>query len=176
MVLGQANNKAKIEYWRMECFALPQALAVRLSIRTEIRQLLQDAEEAQKSLWAACRSFAGHLLSRGDRTPAPQDVTNFVKQMPVIAWYWSTLESRFHEVLRDYTVDRDAEDIRCGWLKFVKETLSKAWEQHSASVSTGDAWAIRALVKSEGRVLRKLKELQDEIVKLEPQRPEKEDA
>ena len=28
--------------------------------------------------------------------------------MPVIAWYWSTLESRFHEVLRDYTVDRDA--------------------------------------------------------------------
>ena len=43
-------------------------------------------------------------------------------------------------------------------------------EQHSASVSTGDAWAIRALVKAEGRVLRKIKELQDEIVKREPQR------
>jgi CRISPR system Cascade subunit CasA len=176
MVLGQANNKAKIEYWRMERFALPQALAVRLSVRTETRQLLQDAEEAQKSLWAACRSFARNLLSRGDREPAKKDITDFVKQMPVIAWYWSTLESHFHEVLRDYTVDRDAEDIRCGWLKFVKGTLSKAWEQHSAAVSTGDAWAIRALVKAEGRVLRKLKELQDEIVKLEPQRPEKEDA
>jgi CRISPR system Cascade subunit CasA len=97
--------------------------------------------------------------------------------MPVIAWYWSTLESRFHEVLRDYTVDRDPDDIRCGWLKFIREALSKAWEQHSASLSTGDAWAIRALVNAEGRVLRKLKELKDEIVKLlEPQRPEKEDA
>ena len=73
---------------------------------------------------------------------------DFVKQMPVIAWYWSTLESRFHEVLRDYTIDRDAEDSRCGWLKFVRGTLSKAWEQHSAAVSTGDAWAIRALGKS----------------------------
>lgn len=176
MLLGQANNKAKIEYWRMERFALPGALTARLSVRTEIRQLLQDAEEAQKSLWAACRSFAENLLSRGDREPAKKDTTNFVKQMPVIAWYWSTLESRFHEVLRDYTVDRDPEDIRCGWLKLVRETLSKAWEQHSASVSTGDAWAIRALVKAEGLVLRKLKELQDEIVKHEPQRPEKEDA
>ena len=176
MVLGQANNKAKIEYWRMERFALPEALAVRFSVRTEIRQLLQDAEEAQKSLWAACRSFARDLLSRGDREPAAEDIKGFIKQMPVIAWYWSTLESRFHEILREYTLDRDPEDIRCHWLKSVRETLSKAWEQHSASVSTGDAWAIRALVKAEGPVLRKLKELNDEIVKLEPQRPEKEDA
>lgn len=187
MILGQANNKAKIEYWRMERFALPGALTARLSVRTEIRQLLQDAEEAQKSLWAACRSFAENLLSRGDREPAKKDTTDFVKQMPVIAWYWSTLESRFHEMLRDYTVDRDPDDIRCGWLKFIRETLSKAWEQHSAAVSTGDAWAIRALfvkakgikaekIGAEGRVLRKLKELQDEIAKLEPQRPEKEDA
>ncbi len=190
LVLGLRYEppSANVDFWRMERFALPGALVARLSgVRTEIRQLLDAAEEAQKSLWAACRSFAGHLLSRGDRTPAAEDITDFVKQMPVIAWYWSTLEFRFHEVLRDYTVDRDPEDIRCGWLKFVKETLSKAWEQHSAAVSTGDAWAIRALfVKAkgikagkrgaEGIVRRKLKELQDEIVKLEPQRPEKEDA
>ena len=34
----------------------------------------------------------------------------------------------------------------------------------------GDAWAIRALVKAEGPVRRKLKELNDEIAKLEPQK------
>jgi CRISPR system Cascade subunit CasA len=33
----------------------------------------------------------------------------------------------------------------------------------------GDAWAIRALVKAEGPVQRKLKELKEEILKLEPQ-------
>jgi CRISPR system Cascade subunit CasA len=34
----------------------------------------------------------------------------------------------------------------------------------------GDAWAIRALVKAEGPVRRKLRELKDEIMKLEPQK------
>ncbi len=170
MVLGQANSKAKIEYWRMERFALPEALAGNRDIRTEIRQLLEDAEVAQKSLWLACRSFARDLLSRGEREPAGKDIGGFVEQMPVNASYWSILESRFHEILREYTLGRDCDDIRCHWLKSVRDTLKTAWEQHRASVSMGDAWAIRALVKAEGPVLRKLKELDDEIMKLEPQK------
>ncbi len=167
MVLGQANNKAKIEFWRMERFALPEALAGNRSIRTDIRQLLKDAEEAQKALWLACRSFARGLLSRGDREPDGKDIRGFVEQMPANSWYWSTLESRFHEILREYTVDRESEDIRCLWLKSVRDTLRAAWEQHGASVCTGDAWAIRALVRAESPVLAKLKELNNEIQKLE---------
>lgn len=53
LVLGQANNKAKIEFWRMERFALPEALADDRFVRTEIHQLLSDAETAQKALWTA---------------------------------------------------------------------------------------------------------------------------
>jgi len=170
MVLGQANNKAKIEYWRMERFALPESLAENNFIRTEIRQLLTDAEDAQKSLWLACRSFARDLLSRGEREPFGKDISRFVVQIPVNSWYWSTLESRFHEVLREYTLEQDSEDIRCQWLKSVRGALQDAWDQHSASVSTGDAWAIRALVKAEGQVRLKLKELNEEIIKLEPQK------
>jgi len=170
LVLGQANTKAKIEYWRMERFALPTALAGDRFIRAEIRQLLADAEDAQKSLWLACRSFARDLLSRGNREPAGKDISAFVGQMPVNSWYWSTLESCFHKILCDYTLDRDPEDIRCQWLKFVRDAMSAAWEQHSTSVSTGDAWAIRALVKAERPVRRTLKKLSDEITKLEPQK------
>jgi CRISPR system Cascade subunit CasA len=169
MVLGQANNKAKIEYWRMERFVLPEALAGNRFIRTEIRQLLTDAEETQKSLWLASRSFARNLLSRGERGPAGDDISEFVKQMPANPWYWSVLESSFHDILREYTLDRDPEDIRCQWLKSLRNTLKRAWEYHRTSVSLGDAWAIRALVKAEVPVLRKLKELNDEILKLEPQ-------
>ncbi len=168
MVLGQSNNKAKIEYWRMERFALPESLTGDHFIRTEIRQLLNDAEDTQKSLWMACKSFARDILSRGEREPFGKDISRFVEQMPVNSWYWSTLESRFHEILREYCLDRDSEDIRCQWLKLVRDTLKTAWDQHSASVSTGDAWAIRALIKAEGLVLRKLKHLNDEIIKLEP--------
>ena len=169
MVLGQANNKAKIEYWRMERFALPDALTGDRFIRAEIRQLLKDSEDAQKSLWSACSSFARDLLSRGDRKPDGKDIKKFVTQMSANAWYWSTMETRFHEILREYTLERDSEDIRCHWLKSVRDTLRTAWEQHSAAVSTGDAWAIRALVKAEGPVRRKLNELKEEIFKLEPQ-------
>lgn len=173
MVLGQMNNRtneAKIEYWRMERFVLPEALAGNKSIRVHIRQLLAEAEDAQKFLWTACASFARDVLSRGDRKPAKEDITKFVKQMAVTDWYWSALESCFHEVLRDYTLDRDFEDIRWQWLKSVRDTLKTAWEQHRASVSMGDAWAIRALVKAEGPVRRKLKELNAEILQLEPKK------
>ena len=169
IVLGQANNRAKIEYWRMERFVLPEALAGDRCIKTEIRQLLLDAEDAQKSLWHACRSFARDLMGRGEREPTGRDISGFVEQMPVNSRYWSALESRFHEILREYTLDRDSEDVRCQWLKHVRDALKKAWEQHRATVSMGDAWAIRAVVKAEGPVLRKLRDLNDEILKLEPQ-------
>ncbi|ABK99949.1 type I-E CRISPR-associated protein Cse1/CasA [Pelobacter propionicus] len=160
---------ANLEFWRMECLSLPKALAGDRFIRTDIRQFLADAEEAQKTLWTACNSFARDLISRGDKRPvSKKDISDFVEQMPVSSVYWSTLESCFHKILSDYNLERDPEDIRCQWLKFVRDAMRTAWKQHTSSVSTGDAWAIRALVKAERPVLRKLKELNDEISKLEP--------
>jgi CRISPR system Cascade subunit CasA len=90
--------------------------------------------------------------------------------MPVNSWYWSTLESRFHEILHEYFIEPDFDHVRYQWLEYVRDTLKTAWEQHRASVSIGDAWAIRALVKAEGPVLGKLKELNDEIMKLKPRK------
>jgi CRISPR system Cascade subunit CasA len=170
MVLGQANNKAKIEYWRMERFALPQALLGNRSIRTEIRQLLTDAEDTQKALWQACRRFARDLLSRGEREPDAKDVGNFVDQMPASASYWSRLEAAFHDTLHHYTLERDPDAIRLDWLKTVRAALRNVWDQHAASVSTGDAWAIRALVRAEGAIGKQLKALNDEIQKYESHR------
>ena len=172
LVLGLRYDppNANVDFWRMERFALPDALAGEHSVRVEIKKLLTEAEDAQKSLWTACSSFARDLLSRGDRKPDDKDIKGFVKQISANSWYWSILESRFHEILREYTLERDSEDIRCQWLKSVRDTLATAWDKHRASVSMGDAWAIRALVKAEGPVLRKRKELNDEIFKLEPQK------
>jgi len=167
-VLGQANDREKVRYWRMEYFSLPEALASNRSIRSEIRQLLIVAEDAQKSLWRSCRSFAKDLLSRGGREPAGKDITAFVDQIPASSHYWSTLETCFHDMLGDYTVERDPDDIRYQWLRYVRDTLKDAWELHRTSVSMADAWTIRALAKAEGAVLRKLKELSDEILKYEP--------
>ena len=172
LVLGQSNDKAKIEFWRMERFVLPSVLSGDRFIPGEIRQLLDAAEGAQKSLFVTCRAYARHLLSRGDREPAGKDVTGFVAQMPAIPDYWSTLESRFHEILQEYSLDRDPDDIRCQWLKSVRDALKESWEQHRASVSMCDAWAIRALVKAEGAVMHKIVELNEEIRKFEPKKEE----
>ncbi len=170
LVLGQANNKAKIEYWRMERFALPGALAGDRAIRSEIRGLLDDAEDAQKSLWLACRSYARDLLSRGERRLEAGRIRGFVNQIPVIAWYWSRMESRFHWILKDYLLGRDPDDIRCNWLKSIKQALDTAWSRHRTSVSMRDAWTIRALVRAEGVIASKLKDLNREIIELEPQK------
>lgn len=186
MILGQRYfpPRPNIAFWRKEYFVLPEAILGNRDIRHDIRVMLIEAEDAGKSLWngddgiKACLassigSFAKALLSHdttGTRDVQLSDIKRFAQSVNAVPWYWSTLESRFHEILGNYTLEQDPDDILCQWMKIVRETLMSAWALHSASVSSGDAWAIRALVKAEGPVLRKFKELNDEILKLEPQK------
>lgn len=170
MALGLTNNpkiEAKIEFWRMERFAMPEALLCERSIRSEIHQLLVDAKASYVALKESCESFACSLLAHGDRKVQKSDIDQFVKQMPVSGTYWSTLEAAFHEVLRQYTLDADPDAIRHGWLKTVRATLRSAWQQHAASVSTSDAWAIRALVRAETHINKQVGALNKEIEQYE---------
>jgi CRISPR system Cascade subunit CasA len=167
IVLGQSNNKAKIEFWRLERFALPEALLGERSIRSEIHQLLADAEANQQALWRACRSFARDILSRGERNPDGKDISRFVEQMSVSAAYWPVLEAAFHDVLRHYTANADPDTIRLGWLKTVRKTLRDAWQRHAASVSSSDAWTIRALVRAEAHVNKQVGALNKDIQQYE---------
>lgn len=161
---------ANVDFWRMEAFEFPLALADTKEIREDIRQLLQVAEDSQQALWRACKSFARDLLSRGERDPDGKDISRFVEQMPVSAAYWSALEAEFHDVLRHYTFDSDPDAIRLDWLKTVRATLSDAWQRHAASVSTSDAWAIRARVRAEVHVNKQIGALNKEIKQYETHR------
>src|SRR3546814_9743449 len=87
--------------------------------------------------------------------------------MPSIASYWSRLEAAFHDTLNHYTLERDPDDIRRNWLKAVRTILREVWAQHAASVSTGDAWAIRALARAESVIGKQLHALNDEIQRSE---------
>lgn len=174
LVLGQRYlpPRPNIVFWRKEFFVFPEAISGDHNIRHEIHDLLLAAEDGAEVLNSACEAFAKNMIGHGTRKIEKVDVSNFVKQLSAPSRYWATLESRFHEILREYTLEKDSEDIRCQWLKSVRETLRAAWGQHSASVSTGDAWSIRAFVKAEGPVQKKLKELNEEILKLEPEKEE----
>lgn len=172
LVVGTSSDQAKINFWRMECFALPEALAGERFVRQEIRNLLSHAEDAHQSLRSACYTFARHLLSRGERKPDNKDIRGFIDQLPVYAWFWSTMEFRFHEILPKFSIDYDSEEIRCEWLHHVRDALHMAWEKQNVQVSSGDTWAIRALVKAEGIVRGRIKELTDMIDDLQPLKEE----
>ncbi len=156
LVLGlkyQPPN-ANVDFWRMERFVLPNALASNRYVRSEIHEILKIAEDTQKALWSACRSFARDRVGRGTREPDKGDLSSFVEQMPCIPRYWATLEARFHKILQAYTLERDPDEIEIEWREAVQDALVDAWEQFVSSVSAGDAWTIRALVKAEWIVLK----------------------
>lgn len=192
MVLGQSNSKAKIEFWRMERFELPERLISDFHARSEIRQLLIDAELSESALDAALRDWAKSMITKGDRDLQrdkwangkwiPGDVSKAIGKTspdappaPALI-YWSTLEAAFHDVLRSYTAESDPDDIRLAWLKTVCLALLDAWRQHAASVSTSDAWAIRALVRSETAINKQLGILNKEIQKYETYRQSQEET
>ncbi len=167
IVLGQANNKAKVEFWRMERFILPKTIIGDRYTRGDIHFYLKEAKDVSKYLYSACANFGESLLSRGERKPEQADIKNFITQMPALPYYWSTLESKFHEVLRDYTFDCNPDDIHYDWLVAVRNALQEGWSLHEQSISASDVWAIRALVKA-GRIIgNRIKELNESIKKLE---------
>ena len=174
MVLGQANDQAKIEFWRMERFNLPGALAGDKAIRFDIRRFLELAETNQKFLWSAAARFAQDMLSHGDhRKPTKKDISEFVRQMPCMPMYWSVLEAKFHEILQSFTLEANPDLIELEWRQAVCNALDEAWKEHRISVSMGDAWTIRALVKAEGKIQSSLKKLYAETADFS-QRLEKE--
>jgi len=192
MVLGQASNKAKIEFWRMERHVLPASLVINANARSEIHQLLEDAEKSGNALEAALRDWAKLMVTKGDRDLQPDkwtkgkwvpgDISKAIGKMspdappaPALG-YWSRLEAAFHDTLRHYTLERDPDDIRLAWLKTVRAALRDVWAQHAASVSTGDAWAIRALIRAEGIIDGQRKVLSAEIRKYETHRNQQEET
>ena len=179
MVLGQANSKAKIDFWRMERFALPEAVQSDKGIREDIRQILSIVDDVGRylraSLWTFHKSFVTHGgrdLTKRETAALKKTVTN----SPALHGLWSTLEAAFHDVLRHYTTKSDPDAIRLAWLKTVRSTLRDAWQRHAASVATSDAWAIRALVRAEAHVNKQVGALNKEIQQYETYRQTQEET
>jgi CRISPR system Cascade subunit CasA len=155
---------ANVGFWRMDQFRFPISISGDKFVRSDVKNLLDKAEDVQKSLWSSCKTYARWILGKGkDREPAGSDVSNFLSQMPSTPWYWASLERDFHEILRDIFSGKNQKEIELKWILSLRTALTTAWTQHKISVSVSDAWAIRALVKSESFVLKKTAELEQTI-------------
>lgn len=174
IVLGQKYfpPRPNVAFWRAEHFVLPDSISEDGNLRFEIHQVLNDAEKAGYSLQSSCEFYAKDVIGHGGREVEREDIQKFVSQMTVVPFYWSTLESQFHNMLKKYTSGHDSDDIRCQWLTAVRNAVQTAWNQQLTAVSSGDAWAIRALIKAEKPIRNKLKEINEEIKKLTPEKEE----
>jgi CRISPR system Cascade subunit CasA len=171
LVVGQRNEppNAGLDYWRMERFVLPDELRGNRVLRSELENLLNVAAEAERALWASCRSFARDSLGRGERDPDKKDIAAFMRQMPAIPLFWAGLESRFHDLLRGYGAGWEKARLRHYWLSSVRDSLDIAWRNLEALVGVEDAWAIRAIAKAQRPVRQALAALTKEIAELEPE-------
>jgi CRISPR system Cascade subunit CasA len=157
-VIGQANSKAKIEFWRMVRFTLPP-LVDNIVMRYEIRDLLDRAEQTHAALTSASYSFARLCLARGDRAPAAGDVSAFVDHCGLGRAYWSFLEPRFHAILQQFADGKDSDDIHAAWISDLLQALQYVWDTLAAAMVGGDPWSIRALVRAEASVRKQISEL-----------------
>ncbi len=174
LVLGLRYEppNANLDFWRQDQFVMPAAIAGDQAVRSDIKRLLKTAEETQTALWSASRSFARDVVGHGDRAPDKKDLAAFVSQLPGTPAYWSILEARFQEILNAYTLDANPDAIEHQWLLCVRSALKDAWQLQKNSVSGGDAWTLRALVKAEAPILRKLAELNSTLKEYQTQQPE----
>jgi CRISPR system Cascade subunit CasA len=174
MALGQKYYppRPNIAFWKKELFTLPAALLGDRAIRSDIHRFLSVSEDAERALYAACTSFAKHVLGHGDRKVEQADISEFVKQIGATPSYWSQLEIRFHELLHAYSIEADPDAIEHQWLKFVRVALKDAWKLQENSISGSDAWSLRALVKAEVPIRRKLTKLDSKIAEYQTNQPE----
>lgn len=154
LALGQANDQAKIEFWRMERYRLAPALLGDPDARELIRGCLALADETGQRLNAAARALAKRLLARGDREPHKDDIRKLVESFPHGAAYWSALEGAFAGWLAGLGPDvatRTGEHRRA-WLATVDRQARDAWAL-TARAAGDDARALRAIFASEGLLL-----------------------
>lgn len=154
LVLGQANDQAKVEFWRMERYQLPATLLDSYDLRTLIATCLQLANDTGQRLNGAARALAERLLTTGERKPHKDDVARLANSFPHGAAYWSALERAFTEWLAALGPDAVA---RTGshqrtWLATVDRQARAAWAL-TARAAGADARALRAVFASEGLLL-----------------------
>ena len=160
MACGQVNDKAKIEFWRMECFALPAAFfAESPDLRTIVKELLDLAQIWQRWLHNACVLFTIECIVRNDgRQPDARDVRKAVERMPCMAVYWNHLEHSFRRRIENGFAD-SPEHVERAWLGEIRDALALAWKAQTEAAGHGNVRTIRAMVKAGGTIGKALKEL-----------------
>lgn len=155
LVLGQSNNKAKVEFWRMERFVLSKALITNQFIRSDIRKIIDLAEEMSRILLGACSVYAVNYLAKGNLKPEASKETSFISQIICNSYYWSLVEASFYHVISSYSENDNPDLINKNWSINVSNAAKLSWNKHKESVLNNSS-NIKAIIKSDDYFLAKV--------------------
>jgi CRISPR system Cascade subunit CasA len=135
MAGGMLAVQAKVFFYRQIIVPLPVELLRDKGAAMQVGEVIEDAEEVSKILYAALRDLAEQVTMRGgSRKPDSGDVGNLLKQWDAQAWYWSALEPAFWDFLR--SLSTEGEVALADWRERLRVTARDALQAAVRSAGT----------------------------------------
>lgn len=160
LVCGQKNEKARIDFWRMELFALPRGANGEPS---NFERLLKESESAGKALREGVRIFFEHMMRHGETHPDQKEVQKYVNTSDVISQYWTEMERAFHMMLEKAVRPVSFEDILREWKMMATETMKKSWMSFVSRSSSESGWSHRALNRASYPIMKRAKMAKEDL-------------
>lgn len=171
-VCAQANDKAKIDLWRIERFALPSELLRDEAAWESISHALSEVEHVGKVLSDACFQLACHLLAPEKGKADTQRASALKASFPMPPAYWTAMAQHFVFWLEQFSSFEDEQARRRAWLARTAQALEAAWKLADTVVST-DYRGDKALMEA-SRLVRRQRNALKQLI--ESPQPEKETA
>ncbi|MEI7989660.1 MAG: type I-E CRISPR-associated protein Cse1/CasA [Chloroflexota bacterium] len=124
LALGMANDKTKVEFFRVERMPLPLEYLKDEFCVAALDTALQTTEQVWKQLWGTCHSMAKNILAPDkNRQPDPKTVSALLGHWDINHIFWSSLEIPFYSLIEN--IPQDSEGAVLGWNRTLRQA---AWD------------------------------------------------
>ena len=127
LATGIVNTQAKIHLWRMDRLPLPLEVLHDDDRARRVEDAIQYADQIRSALRVAASAYARHVVGRGIRDPAPEDVNRELASLRFEARYWSALDRAFQGFLTDLDRTTDPDAALAGWRSTLRRVASDAY-------------------------------------------------
>lgn len=168
MVCAQASDKAKVELWRAERFAMPTALLHDGDAWATVSDALAAAEATGKVLNDACFKLACYLLAPDKGQADSKRAGSLKNGFPMLPAFWTRLDREFLVWLSQFRALGDSDQRKRDWLQRLDNALARAWTLANGVVSR-DYRGDKAIIETESAIHRQRAQLRQKIQSLQPE-------
>ena len=154
LALGMSKKQAKVYFFRHERMPLSLDYLADETLSEKLRDALRAAESVGIALRRAGWELAQWIVSPADNKKAHKDDSKLIfSQLNVERRYWSRLEVKFQNFIRD--LPQDHQTALDEWIKTLLQTARNAFNQAAAGVSD-PARGLKAITLARGALERNM--------------------